>query len=131
MLMQLGYSGGLADEQYAEHVLIRELNEAAWRTGRLDRVRARELLRQLPSPLVIKDPRFVHTIGQWLPVFEEFRPCLLWLVRDLAELKRSYVKRGEGPLVRGRTVGSKGWPTGSVWSMAGWSSPARTAGRPS
>jgi hypothetical protein len=104
MLIRLGWNAGPADEEYAEHVSIRELNEIAWRTGRLDRERARELVRQLPAPWVIKDPRFVNTIEQWLHVFEEFRPCLLWLVRDLDEVRRSYRRRGEGPRVRGKTV---------------------------
>ena len=49
----------------------------------------------MPRPWVIKDLQFIHTVDLWLPLFAEYEPTLVRLVRDEAEVAKSYRKRDE------------------------------------
>ena len=85
---------GDADEEYAECVSVRAVNEAAIYKS-FDEDAARQALRSLPQPWALKDPRFVHTIQSWLPLLAEYEPVLVWLVRDSKAVSESYRRRNE------------------------------------
>lgn len=94
-----GYSLGDADAEYAESVSIREANQE-WLAQRHDRQLpgcAAKRLAKLPSPWVLKDPRFVHTLEAWLPLLAPHDPLLLFLTREVGKLLESYERRGERP----------------------------------
>lgn len=59
---------------------------------------ARWMLRRMPPPWVIKDPRLIWCLDQWLPLFEELfdeLPLMVYLVRNSPALARSYSKEGQ------------------------------------
>ncbi|QDT05461.1 Glycosyl transferase family 2 [Rubripirellula lacrimiformis] len=96
MLQQMGWNLGPADQEFAEHATIRDLNERYIQTGRWDGRAALAALQELPQPWVIKDPRFVSTLHRWLPVIAKLasKPTLLQLRRDRDALRASYRRRG-------------------------------------
>jgi hypothetical protein len=111
MLFRLGWSSGesldAADAEFAEHIAIRDHNRHILQ-GNAMPAEAGDTLRALKAPWAIKDPRFVITLGDWLPLFvAEFQrlPALLWVVKEESRLRRSYETRGE--FVRGM-AGSHG-----------------------
>jgi len=95
MLMQLGWSGGDADEEFGESVSIRKLNQVIEATGKLPKAKALELIHSMPKPWVLKDPRFVQTLHHWLPLFQtlETKPLLLRIRRNRADMLNSYSRR--------------------------------------
>lgn len=110
-LFALGWNQCDADEQFAESVSIRKLNRQILLTGKLDVAQAEKVLRNLPSPWAVKDPRFVEFLPHWLPVLSRLAqpPLLLWLRRDVDALRQSYISRDEllpddRPGIRGRPV---------------------------
>ncbi len=95
MLQAVGYFAGPADDEFCEHPVVRDLNEAALHTDTLDLDRALDAVEDLAAPWVIKDPRFIHTLDHWLPILGRWQPSLLWVVRDDAAVAESYARRGE------------------------------------
>lgn len=97
MLHALGWKPADADADYAESVSVRRINDGIL-SGQFDPVEACCTLQKLPQPWAIKDPRFVRTLGTWQPLFADYRPLLVWLVRDMDAVKASYQRRHEtGP----------------------------------
>ncbi|MFQ5733339.1 MAG: hypothetical protein ACE5KM_15470 [Planctomycetaceae bacterium] len=94
MLHAMGWEAGDADDEYAESVSLRAINEQAIR-GQFDSEAARRVLASLAQPWAIKDPRLVHTIDRWMPLFREYEPTMIWLVRDTDAVVESYRRRGE------------------------------------
>lgn len=94
MLHALDWQRGDADDEYAESVSVRQVNESVLQ-GRFDLKEARQVLAALPQLWLIKDPRFVHTIDFWMPILADFEPTLIWLVRDSQTVAESYRRRGE------------------------------------
>jgi hypothetical protein len=93
-LAALGWNLGDADEEYAELVSVRALNEN-WR-----RNAAVDVLARLPQPWVVKDPRFSRgMLHRWLPLLLPYRPLLLWVTKDLDLLRASYERRGEHAMI--------------------------------
>lgn len=86
----LGWQLGDADAEFAESVGVRALNGAA----DFDPQAAARLLRTLPQPWALKDPRFCGTLAKWLPALAPYRPTLLWICRDLAAVAKSWERRG-------------------------------------
>ncbi len=95
MLGRAGWNLGDADEEFAEHRAIRQLNQIVERTGRLPQKKAQKIIEQLPRPWVIKDPRFVSTLHHWLPLFLETdrKPVLVRIQRDRDAVMSSYQRR--------------------------------------
>lgn len=98
MLEQLGWNLPDADE-FAEPVSLRQLNTLCIRTGQLDLDAARQLVQSYPQPWCLKDPRFVHTLPQWEPLFEG--AALVWVQRDLADVEQSLRRRNWGQEING------------------------------
>jgi hypothetical protein len=96
MLRNLGWNSADADAEFCESRSVRALNERALRTGRLAVKRARKILDGLPAPWVIKDPRFVHTLPAWMPLFSSLdrKPVLVRVRRDRQSMVHSYRRRG-------------------------------------
>lgn len=105
MLEQLGWNLPDADE-YGENVAFREINEAWMRSGRFDPRAAEALLRGLPAPWVLKDPRFVWSADQW----KLEGAALLWIRRDAAAVEQSLRTKHwgsetpRGYVLRGKTI---------------------------
>jgi len=95
MLSAAGFYAGPADEEYAEHPGIRELNEETIRTGELDLAAGLDHLEEMASPFVIKDPRFVHTLDKWHAILGSWKPTLVWIVRNDEDVADSYRRRNE------------------------------------
>tara|TARA_B100000029_G_scaffold4214_2_gene4925 strand:- start:269 stop:1876 length:1608 start_codon:yes stop_codon:yes gene_type:complete len=95
ILMALGFYGGPADEEFVEHPGIRELNETAWQTREVDLAAGWDYLEELARPWVVKDPRFVHTLDLWMPLWGLYKPTLVWVVRRAEDVAASYKRRGE------------------------------------
>lgn len=91
----LGWNLGDADQEYAESVSVRAVNEQ-W-----DQDAAIEALAALPQPWAVKDPRFSRgMLHRWLPLLLPYRPLLLWMTKDLADVIASYERREhERPMV--------------------------------
>lgn len=102
MIIALGWSNKGLDEEYAEHVAIREVNDAAY-SSKLDLNKANKLLNTLESPWVLKDPRFCETLPLWIEPMLKAQPLLVWIVREPNAVEASYAKRGEPALIRGFT----------------------------
>jgi hypothetical protein len=96
MLGLLGWNLGDADEEFAESVSIRALNQKLLRTTAV-RDELFNGLRALPEPWAVKDPRFFRTLDRWLSAFGELErpPLLVWIRRNEADVIASYQKRGE------------------------------------
>jgi hypothetical protein len=90
----LGWQAGDADEEFAESVSVREINQRFLKTGQFDQRVAATVLARLPEPWVIKDPRFAETLSEWLPALVRYRPLLLWVTKDQDRVIESYVRRG-------------------------------------
>ena len=98
MLGLLGWNTPQADNRYCEHVGMRGANRAALRTQRLPQPRLQRIMAQLKTqtPWVVKDPRLSVTLDLWVPGFTQIGlPTLCWIQKDLAAVKRSYLKRNE------------------------------------
>lgn len=122
MLFALGWNAGTegmtADEEFAEHVGIRECNRYALEHGGLP-PNAMSMLEKIPAPWAVKDPRLAMTLQLWGTSIEtagEPLPSLLWIVRDLEAVRESHVRRGE--FVRGG-VGSHGHTIEALHELAG------------
>lgn len=90
-----GFHVGQLDAQYAEERRVRRLNQPLMDgTKQLDTLAAKRLLRTIPQPWIIKDPRFRRTLPQWVPVLEPFRPLLVYVSKDAAAVKASYERHG-------------------------------------
>jgi hypothetical protein len=115
-LAAIGWQLGDADEEFAESVAVRELNDNALRTGSLDVQAARAAIARMHAPWAVKDPRFARgTLPQWLAVFAPHKPLLLWVQKDLDRVMQSYETRGESPEnVRSHAANCQryfdGWP---------------------
>lgn len=94
-LAALGWNLGDADEKYGESVSIRDFNRTEPPGGEYDFQRQVSLLRALPQPWVLKEPFMIWTIDRWMDALAEFKPCLLWIVKDTALVRASHVRRGE------------------------------------
>lgn len=102
-LIALGLNPADADEEFAESVAVRDVNIELLATGTLPK-RAAEVLADLPQPWVIKDPRFVNTLEDWLPLLKPYDPLLVYLTRDRDAMARSYERRKERRLREGLTL---------------------------
>lgn len=97
MLETLGWNAGDADLSFAESPLIRSRNRELLAGKSLDETAiSRQLVERFDQPWVIKDPRFVLTLDRWLAALAgiDHPPVLLWIVRDMAELEASYLRKG-------------------------------------
>jgi GT2 family glycosyltransferase len=100
MLSALGFSTHNSDDEFAENIFVRDLNDECWKTGSLNVPAARRelaFMEQFGSPWVIKDPRFIHTLDRWHGVLAPYRPFLLFVTRDLDDVAESYRRRCESP----------------------------------
>lgn len=126
MLGALGWNLGEADG-FGEDVPVRRLNEQLRQGRPADPRTMTQTFRRLASPWLVKDPRFVLTLREWMPVFATWppaeRPVLLFMTRDIAKVERTYEAYGElkngSPGMYGRTVrelaalaseGYQAWP---------------------
>ena len=96
MLMAAGWHCPDADQEFAESVGVRQINETYLSNQAFDIERAAQLL-ETPTPWTVKDPRFVHCLDRWTPVFArcEHPPLLVWIQRNSDRVIASYVRRGE------------------------------------
>ncbi|MEQ8785142.1 MAG: hypothetical protein RIC55_02550 [Pirellulaceae bacterium] len=95
----LGWNLGDADEEFTESVAVRAVNQDYLRSREFDSFAAASALDRLPSPWVMKDPRFVYTLSAWLPLLVPHEPLLLWITKDTAAVEASYRRRGQDPAV--------------------------------
>lgn len=108
MLRRLGWNAGPVDPTYCEHAEFREINNGILNGYVHQQARMEQLIREMPEPWVLKDPRLVQTLtGHWLRVFWKMQldplPTLLYLTRDIHEVERSYAVRREKAFVPGLT----------------------------
>lgn len=100
MLGALGWNLVDADG-FGENVQVRWCNIQLLHRRAVEPGVPGELLRRLPRPWVVKDPRFVLTLPLWIEVLADWpeaeRPVLLYLTRELAKIERTYVAYGETP----------------------------------
>jgi hypothetical protein len=96
MLEALGWhnSGSAVD---AEDPIVRTINVRINR-DELETPTVKEMedvLSSLPEPWVTKDPKFIHTIDEWIEVFRRHRhkPLLIVVERELSEVKKSFRKK--------------------------------------
>lgn len=90
-----GLNPGDADDEYAESVSVRAVNQQVRKTGELNALNARRALRRLAEPWIIKDPRFTKTLPLWIPELERYQPLLVHVTKDQATVRESHRKRGE------------------------------------
>lgn len=121
MLFALGWNRGAtahaADEEYCEHIEIRECNRHALAHGALP-ANAASVLAGLKTPWAIKDPRFVITLPLWQPLLgsrADRSIVLLWITKDLEQVKRSHELRGE---LHNGVAGSHGHTVDDLWQCA-------------
>jgi len=121
MLFALGWNQGespdAADEDYGEHLKIRQCNRYVLEHKAIP-PEAAAILRTLKCPWAIKDPRFVITLSSWQPVFAsalEQLPVLLWVIKDLEEVAKSHAIRGE---MIGDKPGSHNHTVVELWQLA-------------
>jgi hypothetical protein len=95
MLGRAGWNLGDADKEFSEHCAVRRLNQHVEKTGHLPHKEARQVLDSLPTPWVIKDPRFVATLHHWIPLFfkQDRKPVLVRIQRDRDAVISSYQRR--------------------------------------
>ncbi len=119
MLGRLGWYLGPVDE-YAELPFVRAINDRLGTYLRPGESRdsfrrhTERFLRELRQPWAIKDPRFVHTLGQWIKLLEPYKPTLVWLQRPLDQVERSFLIRREGTVRDGEIV-SRGKTLRELW----------------
>ncbi len=115
MLGRLGWHLGPVDE-YAELPAVREINERLWRGRPMQQASQspEQVLRGLRQPWAIKDPRFVHTLSQWIKLIEPYEPTLVWLQRPLDQVERSFLIRREGTVRDGEII-SRGKTLRELW----------------
>lgn len=94
MLTALGWRLPPDADEYAEPVLMREMNDRIIRGQEPDHDEYYAAARALPAPWVAKDPRFVLTLERWA----DFMPgaLLLYLTRDLDRVEQSLRRAGWG-----------------------------------
>ncbi len=115
MLRELGWRTDTVDEEYCESRAFRNYNDRMLDGDSISTVELVTWLLRLPTVWVIKDPRFVLTIRNWMEAFAEYRrltgrsPFLLGTHRAFKKVAISYVKRGE--------VDSHGLPTAHQHSL--------------
>jgi hypothetical protein len=84
---------------FGENVQVRGLNVQCLAGRKLAVQDCTRVLRQMPSPWVMKDPRFVLTIAAWMPTFESLppndRPAMLFVTRSSEKVERTYIANGE------------------------------------
>ena len=109
--MAMGWHSLDSDKAYAESRRVRAFSRSAiFKSEPPDISGMTEWLRAQPSPWIIKDPRFLETLGVWLKVFQglDTLPLLYHVTRPMQALAQSYRRRNElvngEPGVRGRTV---------------------------
>jgi hypothetical protein len=100
MLHTMGWEKGDADERFSESVSVRDVNKKTrhrglFSRGRFDSEKAATVLAAIPQSWAIKDPRFVHTLDNWLPLLNDYKPTLIWLVRNPEAVTESHRKRGQ------------------------------------
>jgi hypothetical protein len=123
LLGKFGWNLPHADHRYAEHIKVRSHNRHCLRHRKLKGAVKDVLIElQQSKPWAIKDPRFSITLHSWTPLFSQLGidPVLVWIKRDLDEVKKSYRKRGE--IVRGcpgnRWQGSdRGYTVDEQWQL--------------
>lgn len=93
-LAALGWNVGDADQEFAESVSVRTVNQQLLASKRFDARAATEALRRAPAPWVLKDPRFAETLPHWLSVLLPHRPMLLWITKSSDAVVASYARRG-------------------------------------
>lgn len=95
-LEMLGFNLHDADDEFAESVTVRSLNDVAMKTGKLDVSEASRLLSGWRRPWALKDPRFAKgTLPLWMCVLVEYKPILFWIDKPLNEVAASFERRGE------------------------------------
>ena len=98
VLERMGWNlGSDIDEEFAEHVGVRKLNIQLCNNPNfsLPIPGCRRMIEHLQTPWAIKDPRFVFTLDQWREVLKKYNPILVWIVRNLSDVKDSYSRRGQ------------------------------------
>src|SRR5262245_49578120 len=69
MIRTLGWNLGGADG-FGENVAVRAVNIRILGKHPVDASETVRVLEQLPSPWLLKDPRFVLTLERWIPIFQ-------------------------------------------------------------
>lgn len=130
MLMTLGWKCPMADEEFAEHVEMRAINDKIIRTGAIDQPRIMRVMSSMSPPWILKDPRLAMTLDNWKPHMANHKPTLLWISRDMTDVRRSMEAKGWGDsrddgqlYLRGQSLESleasckahfNNWPWGKV-----------------
>jgi hypothetical protein len=122
-LAALGWNLGDADDEFAESVSVRAINQRLVHCGlrisdcglaesvalltspstssqsaiRNPQSEMASALSRLPRPWAVKDPRFAETLPRWLKAFQSYQPLLLWITKDAQQVAASYVRRGCSP----------------------------------
>lgn len=108
MMEALGWKGNRPDPRFHELPWVSEVNDRLLRGEVFPEGKVAAKLSALRQPWVLKDPRFVRTLHEWLPSISPYHPALLCLDRDPAAVVESYRKREmlvDGrPGLYGRTV---------------------------
>ena len=85
---------GDIDQQYYEETNVRFANQRHWSSGSFDQLAAHRAIRRIPQPWIIKDPRFRRSLPNWLPVFQRYKPLLVYLTKNAASVKASHARAG-------------------------------------
>jgi hypothetical protein len=94
MLAAMGWHvGAINDDKYMENRGVYDVNRRTTTDDTFDRDKAAAAIAALPTPWVVKDPRFCRTMRLWRPVFAPYTPTLLWVTKDLEYVKSSMMRR--------------------------------------
>jgi hypothetical protein len=85
----------LSTTRFDEGAIPRFAARAPGRTEHSLRVEAKNVVRQLRWPFVVKDPRFVWTLHHWAPLFAASPPGLIHVTRQPEKVMRSHLVRRE------------------------------------
>ncbi|MBL9084825.1 MAG: glycosyltransferase family 2 protein [Planctomycetales bacterium] len=85
-----------ADPEFQESITAREVNIDFLERRDFDVEKALSVIDRA-GPWLLKDPRFVFTLGRWKALFarQSRQPTLVWITRELPEVIASYRRRGE------------------------------------
>lgn len=80
------------DYRYYEHRSVRDVNDCYINTVNFPERAANRILRSLPQPWILKDPRFKHTLPKWEPLLARYNPLLLYVPKNPKTVKESFTR---------------------------------------